>query len=94
MKKALLINVDSRFNIALRRLWSCYESQGWEVEELDLRLPAYPHGKRRMVMAYDSDVAWVSNLFDVNADRVSVIGCPSVDYGGIGSRHPDKRLPE
>ena len=91
--KTTLVNVDARFNIALRRLWSCYEAQGWEVEEVDLRLPAYPHDGHRTVMAFGSDAAWVSNLFDVNADRVAVVGCDAVDYGGIGSRNPGARIP-
>lgn len=91
--KATLVNVDARFNIALRRLWSCYEDHGWDVEEIDLHLPAYPHDMRRTVLAFDSDAAWVSNLFDVNRDRVAVVGCPFVDFGGIGSRNPDGRIP-
>lgn len=90
--KATLVNVDSRFNIALRRLWSCYEAEGWDVEEIDLRFPGYPHGRFK-TLACDSDAVWVSMLFEVNQGRVSVTGCGSVDYGGIGSEHPGKRIP-
>ena len=91
--RVLLVNVDARFNIALRRLRRCYIEAGDEAEEMDLGLPAYPHGKKRMVDASGYDKVWVSNLFDVNADRVAVYGCEDVDYGGIGSCNPSNRIP-
>lgn len=90
--KALLVNVDSRFNLALRRLKTCYLAEGWEVDELDLRLPGYPHQGVKSVNGYGYDSAWISNIFDVNQGRVTVWGCPA-DYGGMGSKHPEKRIP-
>ena len=91
--RVLLVNVDARFNIALRRLRRCYIEAGDEAEEMDLRLPAYPHGKRRTIDASGYDKVYVSNLFDINADRVGIYGCEDIDYGGIGSRNPANRIP-
>lgn len=89
----LLVNVDGRFNLALRRLWACYEAEGTEVENIDLGYPGYPHGGEISMLGHAYERAWVSTLFDVNRGRVRVQGCPT-DYGGMGSEHPEKRIPE
>ena len=89
----LLVNVDGRFNLALRRLWACYEAEGTEVENVDLGYPGYPHHRTATMLGQTYDRAWVSTLFDINRGRVHVIGCPA-DYGGMGSEHPEKRIPE
>ena len=91
--KALLVNVDSRFNIALRRLRRCYIENGVDVTEINLHLPAYPHNKHHAIDASGYDKVWVSNLFEVNQGRVQVYGCPDVDVGGIGSERPYARIP-
>lgn len=92
--KILLINVDSRWNLAIRRMMNFYTNQGHSVEMRDLRLSGYPHKRHVKVDASDFDRVFVSNIFERNADRVEVVGCSSVEYGGIGSRDPDKKLPE
>ena len=92
--KILLVNVDSRFNIALRRLYNCYLSSGDKVKEIDLKLPAYPHKKMKIIDASGFDKVYVSNLFEINKDRVIITGCSDIDYGGIGSNFPSNRIPQ
>jgi hypothetical protein len=91
--KILLVNVDSRWNMAIRRMMTYYTKQGHEVEMRDLRLSGYPHNRKVRVNATGFDRVFVSNIFERNAYRVTVTGCDSVEYGGIGSRDPDRKLP-
>ena len=91
--KILLINVDNRWNMAIRRVMTYYTDQGHTVEMRDLGLSGYPHKRRVKVDAFDFDRVYVSNIFEHNADRVEVVGCLHVEFGGIGSRNPEKRLP-
>jgi hypothetical protein len=91
--KILLINVDNRWNLALRRMMNYYTQQGHDVEMRDLKLKGYPHKRHVKVDASDFDRVFVSNIFEQNADRVEVVGCPSVEFGGIGSRNPERQLP-
>lgn len=92
--KILLINVDAVWNVALRRMMAYYIAQGHEVEMRDLKLPSYPHKKETTVDAAGFDLVCVSNLFERNAYRVQVENCGRVEYGGIGSRDPHRRLPD
>ena len=39
------------------------------------------------------DKVFVSNIFDINKDRVIITGCDDVTYGGIGSINPSLQLP-
>lgn len=91
--KILLVNVDSRWNLAIRRMYSYYTQQGHEVEMRDLGLSGYPHKRRVEIDAAGFDQVHVSNLFEQNAYRVTVTNCDKVYYGGIGSRDPDRKLP-
>jgi hypothetical protein len=91
--KILLVNVDSRFNLAIRRMYSYFTEQGHEVEMKDLGLRGYPHKRHITIDAAGFDQVHVSNIFEQNADRVTVKNCPDVVFGGIGSRDPDRRLP-
>lgn len=89
----LLINVDSRWNMAIRRMMTYYAQQGHHVEMKDLGLSGYPHKKTVTVDASGYDQVFVSNIFERNAYRVTVTGCDRVEYGGIGSRYPNRKLP-
>lgn len=91
--KVLLLNVDSRWNMAIRRMMNYYTSQGDTVEMRDLKLSGYPHKRKVTVDASEFDRVYVSNIFERNAYRVTVEGCQHVEYGGIGSRDPEKQLP-
>lgn len=91
--RVLLINADSRWNLAIRRLYAYYTQQGHDVEMRDLGLSGYPHKRTVSVDASGFDQVYVSNLFEINAHRVEVVGCDSVTYGGVGSRDPDRKLP-
>lgn len=91
--KVLLINADNRWNIAIRRLHTWHTNQGDEVEMRDLGLSGYPHKRKVTVDASGYDKVYVSNIFEINADRVIVTGCSDVEYGGIGSRDPARQLP-
>ena len=90
--KILLINVDSRWNMAIRKMYNFFRAEH-EVEMRDLGLSGYPHNRRVTIDAADFDQVYVSNIFDNNADRVDVINCSAVIYGGIGSRDLHRQLP-
>ncbi len=92
--KALLLNVDSRWNLAIRRMYAYYTQQGHTVEMRDLGLSGYPHKRTVTIDAAGFDQVHVSNLFEVNAYRVTVTNCDDVTYGGVGSRDPGRKLPE
>lgn len=89
----LLINVDSRWNMAIRRMYAYYTQQGHEVEMRDLKLSGYPHKRKVTVDASGFDQVYVSNIFEQNAHRVTVKNCDQVVFGGIGSQDPDLKLP-
>lgn len=90
--KILLLNVDSRWNMAIRRMYTYFTQQGDDVEMRDLGLSGYPHKRTAKVDASGFDRVYVSNIFEQNAHRVEVQGCQAVEYGGIGSRNPEKQL--
>lgn len=91
--RILLINVDSRFNLAIRRMYAYFTEQGHDVEMRDLGLSGYPHKKRVCIDADGFDKVYVSNIFDNNAERVTIENCDDVTFGGIGSRNPYLQLP-
>ena len=90
--KILLVNVDSRWNMAIRKMYSYYK-QEHEVEMIDLGLSGYPHKRHEVIDASEYDKVCVSNIFDINSHRVDVTGCDDVTFGGIGSRDPHRQLP-
>ena len=92
--KILLINVDAKWNVALRRMMNYYTAQGHEVEMRDLKMPGFPHKKKATVDAAGFDLVCVSNLFERNAYCVTIENCDRIEYGGIGSRNPHAKLPE
>ena len=90
--KILLVNVDSRWNMAIRKMYTYY-SKNNEVEMMDLNFSGYPHKKEKVIDAAEYDQVFISNIFDINKDRVTVINCDNVTYGGIGSNYPERQLP-
>ena len=90
--RILLVNVDSRWNMAIRKLYNYYR-QSPDVEMRDLGLSGYPHKRTETIDATGYDKVFVSNIFELNRDRVAVINCHDVQYGGIGSRNPHVQLP-
>lgn len=93
MAKVLLINVDSRWNLAIRRMYTFFTQQGHDVDMRDLGLSGYPHKRKVSINADGYDQVYVSNIFEHNAHRVTIEGCPEVIFGGIGSKDPDRKLP-
>lgn len=91
--KILLINADSRWNMAIRRMYNYYTRQGHEVGMRDLGLSGYPHKRKVDIDAAGFDKVFVSNIFEQNAHRVTVHNCKDVEFGGIGSRNPERQLP-
>lgn len=89
----LLINVDSRWNMAIRRMYAYYTVLGYSVEMIDLGFSAYPHKRTKTIDATGFNTVFVSNIFERNAHNVTVINCTCIYYGGIGSRNPDAKLP-
>ena len=92
--KILLVNVDSRWNMAIRKMYTYYKiHEGNEVEILDLNFKSYPHKKTKVIDGSGYDCVFISNIFEMNKDRVTVTGCENVTYGGIGSNYPERQLP-
>lgn len=91
-KKILLVNVDSRWNMAIRKMYAYYHKDN-DVTMIDLGFSGYPHKRTKEIDASEYDEVYISNIFDVNKDRVTVINCDSVTYGGIGSNFPERQLP-
>lgn len=71
--RILLVNVDSRFNLAIRRMYA-YFKNGNDVDMLDLKFSGYPHQKTKHIDASGYNRVYVSNIFDNNRDRVTVSG--------------------
>lgn len=90
--KILLVNVDSRFNIAIRRMYN-YFKQDHEVTMKDLKLDGYPGRKKIIVDANGFDKVYSSNIFEINQKRFEILGCNNIVYGGIGSVNPSLKLP-
>lgn len=88
----LLVNVDSRWNMAIRKMYA-YFSKEHEVDMIDLGFGGYPHKRTKVIDGAGYDKVFVSNIFDINKDRVSVINCSEVVFGGIGSNNPHLQLP-
>ena len=88
----LLVNVDSRWNMAIRRMFTYYCREGHKVEMRDLGLSGYPHKRYVTIDGTSFDQVYVSNIFDINKERVTVTGCENVTFGGIGSRDPHLQL--
>ena len=78
--------------MAIRKMYTYY-SKEHEVTMIDLNLSGYPHKKYKTIDARDYDEVFVSNIFDINKDRVTVMNCDRVTYGGIGSNFPERQLP-
>lgn len=91
--KILLINVDSRWNMAIRKMFSFFRKNN-EVDMINLGFSGYPHKRTKVIDAADYDKVFVSNIFDINKDRVTVINCEDVTFGGIGSNNPHLQLPD
>ena len=91
-KKILLVNVDSRWNMAIRKMYNFFKKEH-EVEMIDLHFSGYPHKKKKVIDASGYDKVFVSNIFDINKDRVQVVNCNDVLFGGIGSNNPHMQLP-
>lgn len=92
--KIMLVNVDSRWNMAIRKMYAYYLKHGCEVEMLDLGFSAYPHRRTKVIDAAEFDKVCVSNIFELNKDSVTVTGCNDVTVGGIGSNNPHLQLPQ
>ena len=90
--KILLVNVDSRWNMAIRKMFNYYR-QDHEVDMIDLHFSGYPHKKKKIIDGKGYDKVFVSNIFDINKDRVTVKNCDDVTFGGIGSNNPHLQLP-
>lgn len=91
--KVLLINADARFNLAIRKMYSYYLKEEHEVDMVDLKMSGYPHKRKEVIDASRYDKVCVSNIFEINKDRVEIIGCNDITFGGVGSRNPDLKLP-
>ena len=78
--------------MAIRKMYNYYRKDN-EVKMIDLGLSGYPHKKYKEIDASEYDRVYVSNIFDINKDRVKITGCDNVFIGGIGSNNPNEKLP-
>lgn len=90
--KILLVNADCKWNLAIRRMYSYYSKEHM-VDMVDLNLPGYPHSHTLNIDGKEYDRVYISIVFEVNKNRVTVTNCGWVEYGGIGSAYPDRKLP-
>ena len=90
--KILLVNVDSRWNMAIRKMYNYYRHDH-EVDMIDLGFGGYPHKRTKVIDGAGYDKIFISNIFDLNKDRVTVTNCDDVTFGGIGSNNPHLQLP-
>lgn len=90
--RILLVNVDSRWNMAIRKMYNYFRLEH-DVDMVDLGFGGYPHKRKKVIDATGYDKVFVSNIFDINKDRVTVVNCENVEFGGIGSNNPCRRLP-
>ena len=90
--KILLVNVDSRWNMAIRKMYNYFLAEH-DVSMVDLGFSGYPHKRTKVIDGTGYDKVFVSNIFDINKDRVSVVNCSDVQFGGIGSNNPNLQLP-
>lgn len=88
------MNVDCKFNLAIRKMFNYYIQNGYDVSMIDLNFKGYPHKKSETIDAIEYDEVKVSNVFEVNKHAVEIIGCDNVAYGGVGSRNPERKLPD
>lgn len=89
--KILLVNVDSKWNMAIRKMFNYYRKEH-DVEMIDLGFSGYPHKRTKIIDGTEYDKVFVSNIFDINKDRVTVTNCCDVVFGGIGSKNPHLQL--
>ena len=78
--------------MAIRKMFNYYRKDH-EVEMINLGFSGYPHKRTKTVDGTGYDKVFVSNIHDINQDRVTVINCDDVQFGGIGSSNPSLRLP-
>jgi hypothetical protein len=78
--------------MAIRKMYNYFRKEH-EVEMLDLGFSGYPHKRTKVIDGGEYDKVFVSNIFDINKNRVEVSNCAEVHFGGIGSRNPHLRLP-
>lgn len=89
----LLVNIDSEFNIAIRKLYKHYNIPGNYVEMINIGMDGYPSNRYEYISGLGFDKVFVSNIFDVNMNKYEVVGCEDVTIGGIGSINPSMKLP-
>lgn len=90
--KILLVNVDAKFNIAIRKLYNFYTHTEHSVEIINLNLTGYPSNVSEVIDAAEYNKVYCSNLFEINQNRFKIINCIDVIYGGIGSINPKLKL--
>lgn len=90
--RILLVNVDSRWNMAIRKMYNYYKKDN-DVEMIDLGFSGYPHKRTMTIDGTEYDQIYISNIFEINKDRVKIENCDNVEYGGIGSINPHLQLP-
>ena len=77
--------------MAIRKYYN-YFRRDHDVKMIDLGLSGYPHNRYKEIDGSGYDEVYVSNIFEINKDRVIITGCEHVYFGGIGSKNPGMKL--
>lgn len=89
----LLVNVDARFNLAMRKCYRFYKDRGENVTMYDMGCDAYTkHNGPISIDGSGYNKVFVSILFE-NNNNIIVNGCSNVNIGGVGSTNPLNKLP-
>jgi len=90
----LLVDLDSKIpNISLMKISTYYKNKGFYVELLRCGLSGYPSKNKKIIDANRFTKVFISNIFTVNQNNFSCIGCKDIEIGGVGSINPTKLLP-
>ena len=95
MNKILLVDVDSKIpNLALMKLSTYYKNLGYNIILNRLSLTYYPNkNKERIIDGKGFEKVFVSTIYRINKNKIKVINCNEVQFGGVG-HELTKKLPK
>ena len=88
----LCVNVDARFNLAMRKVYNYHLQRGDNVRLMNCGYDAYKKHGEIVINGKPYDKVYVSIIFENNSN-VKVAGSENVVYGGVGSSNPLSVLP-
>ncbi|MBR9705134.1 hypothetical protein GOV12_07010 [Candidatus Pacearchaeota archaeon] len=86
-KKILLVDVDSKIpNLVLMKISTYHKKKENSVKLKKLNYVYYPDKKKNKITIDGAkyNKVYVSIIFDTNKDKVNIINCDDVEFGGTG----------